>query len=123
MGATWEHQEGSPTCDACHGEGSTGVWGRQASSVPCPPASIRAILRGVSLLARITVDPSVCHGKPVIRGLRYPVESMLDYLAAGDSIDDLLAEFPDLEREDLLACLQFAATAIKLKTLHVPSAA
>ena len=61
--------------------------------------------------------------KPVIRGLRYPVESMLDYLAAGDSIDDLLAEFPDLEREDLLACLQFAATAIRLKTLHVPSAA
>jgi uncharacterized protein (DUF433 family) len=81
------------------------------------------ILRRVSLLDRITVDPSVCHGKPVIRGLRYPVESMLDYLAAGDSIDDLLAEFPDLEREDLLACLQFAATAIKLKTLHVPTAA
>ena len=81
------------------------------------------ILPDVSLLARITVDPSVCHGKPVIRGMRYPVESMLDYLAAGDSIDDLLAEFPDLEREDLLACLQFAATAIKLKTLHVPTAA
>ena len=45
------------------------------------------ILRAVSLLTRITVNPSVCHGKPVIRGLRYPVESMLDYLAAGDSID------------------------------------
>lgn len=81
------------------------------------------ILRVVSQLGRITVDPSVCHGKPVIRGLRYPVESMLEYLAAGDSIDDLLAEFPDLEREDLLACLEFAATAIKLKTLHVPTAA
>jgi uncharacterized protein (DUF433 family) len=47
---------------------------------------------------------------------------MLDYLVAGDSIDNLLAEFPDLEREDLLACLQFAATAVKLKTLHVPTA-
>jgi len=69
------------------------------------------------------VDPAVCHGKPVIRGLRYPVESMLEYLAAGDSIDDLLAEFPDLERDDLLACLQYATTAIKLKTLHVPTAA
>ena len=79
--------------------------------------------RDVSQLGRITVDPSVCHGKPVIRGLRYPVESMLEYLAAGDSIDDLLVEFPDLERDDLLACLQFAATAIKLKTLHVPTAA
>ena len=94
---------------------------RQLSSLS--PGFDPRILRGVSLLARITVDPSVCHGKPVIRGLRYPVESMLDYLAAGDSIDDLLAEFPDLEREDLLACLQFAATAIKLKTLHIPSAA
>jgi uncharacterized protein (DUF433 family) len=81
------------------------------------------ILPDVSLLSRIVVDPSVCHGKPVIRGLRYPVESMLEYLAGGDSIDDVLAEFPDLERDDLLACLQYAATAIKLKTLHVPTAA
>lgn len=75
------------------------------------------------LLQRITMDPRVCHGKPVIRGLRYPVESMLEYLAAGESIDDLLAEFPDLERDDLLACLQFAASAVKLKTLQVRTAA
>lgn len=81
------------------------------------------ILGDVSLLNRIVVDPAICHGKPVVRGLRYPVESMLEYLAAGDSIDDLLAEFPDLERDDLLACLQYAATAVKLKTLHVPTAA
>jgi uncharacterized protein (DUF433 family) len=81
------------------------------------------ILSSVSLLHRIVVDPAICHGKPVIRGLRYPVESMLEYLAAGDSIDDLLAEFPDLERDDLLACLQYASTAIKLKTLHVPTTA
>ena len=77
----------------------------------------------MSLLSRIVVDPAVCHGKPVIRGLRYPVESMLEYLAAGDTIDDILAEFPDLEREDLLACLQYASSAVKLKTLHVPTAA
>jgi uncharacterized protein (DUF433 family) len=55
------------------------------------------------LLQRITIDPEICHGKPVIRGLRYTVESMLEYLAGGDSIEDLLAEFPDLERDDLLA--------------------
>jgi uncharacterized protein (DUF433 family) len=61
-----------------------------------------------SLLARIVIDPEICHGKPTIRGLRYPVESILEYLAAGDSIDDVLAEFPDLEREDLLACLELA---------------
>jgi uncharacterized protein (DUF433 family) len=86
------------------------------------PATTR-ILPDVNLLGRIIVDPAICHGKPVVRGLRYPVESMLEYLAAGDSIDDLLAEFPDLERDDLLACLQYAATAVKLKTLHVPTAA
>ena len=59
-----------------------------------------------SLLERITIQPDICHGKPVIRGLRYPVESVLEYLAAADSFEDVLAEFPDLEREDLLACRQ-----------------
>lgn len=77
----------------------------------------------MSLLERITIDPGVCHGKPTIRGLRYSVESMLEYLAAGDTIEDLITEFPDLERDDLLACLQFAASALKLKSLHVPTAA
>jgi uncharacterized protein (DUF433 family) len=59
-----------------------------------------------SLLNRITINPLVCHGKPTIRNKRYMVESMLEYLSAGDSIDELLIEFPDLEREDLLTCLQ-----------------
>ena len=71
------------------------------------------------LLARITIDPEVCHGKPVIRRLRYPVESMLEYLAAGDTIEDLLVEFPDLEREDLQACLEFAAQSLRLKSRHL----
>ena len=53
-----------------------------------------------ALLSRITIDPEICHGKPAIRHLRYPVESMLEYLAAGDSFEDLLEEFPDLERDD-----------------------
>ena len=75
-----------------------------------------------SLLARITIDPEVCHGKPVIRGLRYPVEAMLEYLAGGDSIEDLLAEFPDLQREDLLACLELAAQSLKLKSQHLVAA-
>jgi uncharacterized protein (DUF433 family) len=72
-----------------------------------------------SLLDRITIDPEICHGKPVIRGLRYPVESILEYLAAGDSFDDVLAEFPDLERDDLLACLEFAAHSLKVKSQHL----
>jgi len=56
-----------------------------------------------ALLSRITVDPEICHGKPCIRGLRYPVETILEYLAGGDTIEDLLKAFPDLEREDILA--------------------
>jgi uncharacterized protein (DUF433 family) len=72
-----------------------------------------------SLLTRITIDPALCHGKPVIRGLRYPVESMLEYLAGGDTIETLLVEFPDLEREDFLACLEFATQSLKLKSQHL----
>jgi uncharacterized protein (DUF433 family) len=72
-----------------------------------------------SLLSRITIDPEICHGKPVIRGLRYPVESLLEYLAAGDSFEEVLAEFPDLEREDLLACLEFAKRSLQLRSQHL----
>lgn len=75
-----------------------------------------------SLLSRITIDPEICHGKPAIRHLRYPVEAMLEYIAASDTYDDLLAEFPDLEREDLQACILFATQALKVKSLrlHLP---
>lgn len=51
-----------------------------------------------NLLGRIVIDPEVCHGEPVIRGLRYTVESILEYLAAGDSFEEVLEEFPVLER-------------------------
>lgn len=74
------------------------------------------------LLDRITIDPEICHGKPVIRGLRYTVESMLEYLAGGDSFEELLAEFPDLEKEDLLACIQFAALSLKLRSRSLVAA-
>jgi uncharacterized protein (DUF433 family) len=60
-------------------------------------------------LDRITIDPDICHGKPCIRGLRYPVETILELLSAGMSIDDILADCLDLEREDILAALAFAA--------------
>jgi uncharacterized protein (DUF433 family) len=72
-----------------------------------------------SFLSRIEINPNVCHGRPVIRGLRYPVEAMLEYLAGGDSIEDLLREFPDLEREDIQACLEFAAQSLKLQSFHL----
>lgn len=71
------------------------------------------------LISRITVDPEVCHGKPCVRGLRYPVETILEYLAGGDSIDDVLTEFPDLEREDVLACLEFSRRMLATKSVHL----
>ena len=77
---------------------------------------------GSPLLDRITIDPLVCHGKPTVRGLRYPVESVLEYLAGGDGFEDVLSEFPDLTREDLLACLQFATLSLKLKSQHFVAA-
>ena len=57
------------------------------------------------LSKRITIDVNICHGKPVIRGLRYPVENILEWLSAGMSIDEILADYEDLEKEDILAAL------------------
>lgn len=76
------------------------------------------------LLKRITIDPAICHGKPCIRNLRYPVASILEYLAAGDTTADILAEFDDLEVEDIQACLAFAVLAVNTKgSLIIPFAA
>jgi len=58
---------------------------------------------------RITIDPAICHGKPCIRGLRYPVENVLEWLAGGMSVEDILADYEDLEREDIYAVLSWAA--------------
>lgn len=61
------------------------------------------------LLERITINPEQCGGRPCIRGMRIRVIDVLDLLAAGLSFDDILAEMPDLEREDIQASLQYAA--------------
>lgn len=71
-----------------------------------------------SLLNRITIDTEICHGKPTIRGLRYPVENMLELLASGMTIDELLTDYPDLEREDFLACIEYAAKLTNIKSIH-----
>ncbi len=71
-----------------------------------------------SLLSRITVDPSICHGKPCVRGLRYPVETLLELLSSGMTHDDILADYEDLEREDLLAVLAYAARLAQTRRLH-----
>ena len=62
-----------------------------------------------NLLSRITIDPAICQGKPCVRGLRYPVEMLLELLSSGMSNDQILADYEDLERHDLLAVLAFAA--------------
>ncbi len=71
-----------------------------------------------NLLQRITHDPEICHGKPCIRGLRYPVEFVLELLSAGMTIDEILADYDDLEREDILAVLLFAARLTQVKSIH-----
>ena len=70
------------------------------------------------LLERITINPDICHGKPCIRGLRYPVNMILELLSAGMSHDEILADYDDLEREDILAVLAFAARLTQVKRVQ-----
>ena len=67
------------------------------------------------MISRITVKPDICHGKPTVRGLRYPVENILELLASGMTHEEILQDYEDLEDEDLLACLLFAARLAKIK--------
>lgn len=71
-----------------------------------------------SLLSRITIDPAVCHGKPCVRGLRYAVETILELLSSGMTHDEILADYEDLERADLLAVLANAARLARTPRLH-----
>ena len=59
-------------------------------------------------LERITTNPAICHGKPCIRGMRWPVEVVLDLLGSGMTIPDILTDHPELEEEDVIASLNFA---------------
>ena len=68
-----------------------------------------------AILARITIDPAVCHGKPCVRGLRYPVETLLELLSSGMTHDEILADYQDLERDDLLAVLAYAAQLERIR--------
>ena len=62
-----------------------------------------------SLMDRIMIDSAICNGKPIIRGKRITVQTILEYLSAGDSKEDILTEYPTLEMEDINACIKFAA--------------
>lgn len=69
------------------------------------------------LLQRITIDPAVCHGKPCIRGLRYPVDLILELLSADMSREEILADYPDLEPEDISASLFYATRLSRVKSI------
>lgn len=62
-----------------------------------------------SLISRITIEPDICNGKPTIRGKRIAVQTILEFLAAGDSHEEILYQYPILEEEDIKACLEFAS--------------
>jgi len=68
---------------------------------------------------RITIDPAVCHGKPTIRGLRYPVETILELLSAGMTNEEILADYEDLEREDILAALNYATRLSQINRVEL----
>jgi uncharacterized protein (DUF433 family) len=70
---------------------------------------LRRIMSTNKLLERITIDPEICHGKPCIRGLRYPVTMLLELMSSGMTNEEILADYEDLERDDLLAALAYAA--------------
>jgi uncharacterized protein (DUF433 family) len=71
----------------------------------------RGTIGCTSRLERITTDPSICHGRPTIRGLRFPVENLLEMLASGMTIEEVIVDLPDLERDDPLAALEFGTLA------------
>jgi uncharacterized protein (DUF433 family) len=71
-----------------------------------------------SLINRITINPDICHGKPAIRNMRYPVEMILDLLSAGMSHQEILTDYPALEEDDIKASLAYASRLTKIKSIH-----
>jgi uncharacterized protein (DUF433 family) len=71
-----------------------------------------------SHLDRITIDPKICHGKPCVRGMRWPVEVVIDMLGSGMTTDEILQEHEELEREDIQACLNYAKLMVSGHSLR-----
>lgn len=73
-----------------------------------------------NLLHRISIDPNICFGKPCIRGHRIWVSLILDYLAGGMTIEEILEAYPDIERDDVLACIAYASEVTKDSYVDIP---
>jgi len=71
----------------------------------------------MNFLDRITIDTEICHGKPCVRNMRWPVEVIIDMLGSGMSIDEIIEDHPELEKEDILACLNFAKLYLSGQTI------
>ena len=69
-------------------------------------------------IERITIDPEICHGKPTVRGMRYPVENILELMSSDMTTEEILQDYPDLEKEDILACLEYAAKLTQIKSIY-----
>lgn len=70
---------------------------------------------------RITIDDKICNGKPTIRGMRITVQTVLEFLSAGETFDEVLRQYPSLERDDLTACLAFASELVGRNYVIVPA--
>ena len=79
--------------------------------------SLPTSMTETELLSRITLDPEICHGKPCLRGLRYPVEMVLERLSSGMSFENILADYEDLEYADVQAALVYATKLSWVKRL------
>jgi len=71
-----------------------------------------------SLINRITINPEICHGRPTIRNMRYPVELILDLLSSGMTHEDIIEDYPAIQEDDIRACLSFASRLTKVKSIH-----
>lgn len=71
----------------------------------------------MNLLERITINPEICHGKPCLRGMRWPVEVILDMISSGMSIKDIINDHPELETEDVKASLNYAKIVVSGKSI------
>jgi uncharacterized protein (DUF433 family) len=78
---------------------------------------------GDNLLSRITLNPDICHGKPTIRNMRYPVMMILDLMGAGMTSEEIMADYPAIEPEDIQACLIYAARLMDVKSIYKIAAA
>ncbi len=73
-----------------------------------------------NLLSRIAIDPNICFGKPCIQGHRIWVSLILDLLAGGETVETILEEYPDLERDDILACIAYGAEMSRNNYVEIP---